>query len=77
MTSRDIIKETLLVKNMTQKDLADALGLQRTAVNRRLAHDGDMKVSTLLEMLAALGFTLHVTKTVRDTTFLIREVTDK
>lgn len=77
MKSNEVIKRLLVSRNLTQEDLADALGVQRTAINRRLSHKGDMKLSTFLEMLEALDCSLHVTQLHDDSIYLISEVTDQ
>jgi transcriptional regulator with XRE-family HTH domain len=55
-----LLHEALERSDMTQVDLADKLGVRRSAVNQVLKGDGNMHVARLAAYLHALGFTLDL-----------------
>jgi predicted XRE-type DNA-binding protein len=62
MVSLEQLREGL---GLSQEELADVMEVQQTAISK-LVRRSDMKVSTLRELIAAMGGELHITATFPD-----------
>ena len=49
------IKETLKQRGLTQKELAERLGINRVSLSRLLSDKNDMRVSTIKKIADAIG----------------------
>jgi transcriptional regulator with XRE-family HTH domain len=56
----DLLQESLRESGKNQSDLAEELGLSRSAVSQVLLGDGNLRVATLAEYLFALGRKVHL-----------------
>ena len=62
MVSLELLRERL---GVSQEELAELLDVQQPAISK-LVRRTDMKISTLRELIAALGGELHITATFAD-----------
>ena len=60
MKSKDIVKELLKESNMSQSELAEQLGLTQSHINGYLNRYDSMRVSSLVDMVEAMGFEVIV-----------------
>ncbi len=64
--SKDIVKEILKDSNMSQNDLAEKLEVKQSNITGLLNRYDTMKVSSLVEMIEAMGYELIVRDTRKD-----------
>ena len=64
--SKDIVKDILKDSNMSQNDLAEKLGVKQSNITGLLNRYDTMKVSSLVEMIEAMGYELIVRDTRKD-----------
>ncbi|WP_441245596.1 helix-turn-helix domain-containing protein [Kitasatospora sp. McL0602] len=55
------LHQALLASGMSQSELAEKLGVGKSAVNQTLRGDGNVRIKTLAEYLHAMGFELDLT----------------
>lgn len=60
MRAANVIDNCLREKNMTQTEVASHLGESIANFNQRLRRDKDIKVSTFVEILEAMGFRVDI-----------------
>lgn len=55
-----VLHQALHLSGLTQSDVAEKLGIRRSAVNQVFRGDGNLRVNTIADYLHAMGFELDV-----------------